>query len=245
MMHMTFLARLGVAFAAGFALLFPSPVFAGSQEVTTVTLPPAPTLTVPTLSVPQLPVSGTSGSSTGGSGSLTVPTIAVPQLQVPTISAPQLQVPQLQVPPITVPQLQVPELQVPQLQVPSLTAPPLVAPELPAITVPQSVEITSTPTVSTPRRNRTSQGSAQSAPSNVTPQATGLISPEMLLEMLRVQEDATAVELVAPQEATTTNRLPIGTFAAFGGGVALVSFALSLLRRRNDERSPAEAAETV
>lgn len=215
MSRMTLLARFGVAFAAGFSLLFPSPASAGSEEVTTVTLPPAPTLSVPTLTTPQLPVPGTSGSSSSGSGSLTVPTITVPQLQVPSIS-------------------------VPQLQVPALTVPPLVVPELPALTVPQTIEVSSTPAATTPRRDRNPQGSSQVAPRVVTPQTSGLISPEMLLEMLRVQQAETAVELVAPQEATTTNRLPIGTFAAFGGGVALVSFAMSLLRRRNDERSTAE-----
>lgn len=232
MSRMILLARASVAVAAGFALLLPSPASAGSEEVTTVTLPPAPTLSVPsltapTLPTPQLPVPGTSSSA---SESLTVPTITVPQLQVPTISVPALAVPQLQVPTISVP----------QLQIPTLTVPPLVAPELPAITVPQPVGVSSTPTASTPRRDRNPQGSTQVVPNVVTPQVSGLISPEMLLEMLRVQQAETAVELVAPQEATTTDRLPIGTFAAFGGGVALVSFALSLLRRRNDRRTSVE-----
>lgn len=227
MSRMTILARFGVAFAAGFGLLLPSPASAGSEEVTPVTLPPAPTLSVPALTAPQMPVPGASGS-------VTVPTITVPQLQVPSIS----------VPTIAVPQLQVPSISVPQLQVPALTVPPLVVPELPAITVPQQIEVSSTPTTPTPRRDRNPQSSAQTSSNPVTPQVSGLISPEMLLEMLRVQEAETAVELVAPQEATTTNRLPIGTFAAFGGGVALVSFALSLLRRRNDER-PATGSDAI
>ena len=237
MFHMTLLGRFGVAFLAGFGLLLPSPASAGSEMVTTVTLPPNPTLTVPTLSVPtlqtpQLPVSG--GSSSSGAGTLTVPTIPVPQLQIPTV-----QVPQLQIPTIQVPQLQIPTMSVPQLQIPTLVMPSLVAPDMPTLTVPPVAEIASTPPVSTPRRDR--QGSAQATPRVVTPQVSGLISPEMLLEMLRVQQAETTLELVAPQEATTTNRLPIGTFAAFGGGVVLVSFALSLLRRRNDLRTSPEA----
>jgi hypothetical protein len=228
MFHMTLLGRFGVAFLVGFGLLLPSPASAGSEMVTTVTLPPNPTLTVPTLSVPtlqtpQLPVSG--GSSSSGAGTLTVPTIPVPQLQVPTIQ---------------VPQLQIPTMSVPQLQIPTLVMPSLVAPDMPTLTVPPVAEIASTPPVSTPRRDR--QGSSQATPRVVTPQVSGLISPEMLLEMLRVQQAETTLELVAPQEATTTNRLPIGTFAAFGGGVVLVSFALSLLRRRNDLRTSSEAA---
>jgi hypothetical protein len=62
--------------------------------------------------------------------------------------------------------------------------------------------------------------------------------------MLRVQQVQTAVELVPPQEATTSNRLPIGTFAAFGGGVVMVSFAMSLLRRRNGNTVDQDQATT-
>ncbi|MBU6201284.1 MAG: hypothetical protein KJS90_04705 [Acidobacteria bacterium] len=145
----------------------------------------------------------------------------------------------MQVPTISVPQLQVPTISVPQLQVPTLTVPPLVAPELPTLTAAQPMAVTANSVQATPRRGR--QDSTRGTSTNVTPQAVGLVSPETLLGMLRVQQENAAVELVAPQEATTTDRLPIGTFAAFGGGVALVSFALSLLRRREETRSPADA----
>jgi hypothetical protein len=227
---MTLLRRLGAVLAAGFGLLLPSPAFAESGEVTSSTLPPTQTLTVPTLTVPQLqvPVLGSDGS-----GSLTVPTITVPQLQVPSIAVPAISVPTLTVPAITVP----------QLQVPSLTVPPLVVPELPALTVPQPTEIATTATGSSPRRAPSRQNTVPAALPVVTPQVSGLVSPEMLLEMLRVQEAQTSVELVAPQEATTSDRLPIGTFAAFGGGVALVSFAMSLLRRRNGTARTSEEVE--
>ena len=226
MFSMTLLRRLGATFAMGFGLLLPSPAFAGSGDTTTPTLPPAPTLTVPQL---QVPVLGSGGSASGDSGSLTVPTITVPQLQVPTLA---------------VPTLAVPTLTVPQLQVPSLTVPPLVIPALPALAVPQPVEIATTATGSSPRRETRPQNAAPAAASAATPQVAGLISPEMLLEMLRVQQAQTAVELVPPQEATTSNRLPIGTFAAFGGGVVMVSFAMSLLRRRNGNTVDQDQATT-
>jgi len=211
-----------------------------------------PTITVPTITVP--PVQAPSGSS--ASGGLTVPTITVPTItvptiqvpsisaptiQVPSISAPTIQVPSISVPTIQVPTIQVPTITVPAIEVPTITVPPLETPEMPELTVPASVEVASAPAATTPRRQRQPQGTTQAAPAVVVPQVTGLISPEMLLEMLRAQQAESTVELVPPQEATSTNRLPIGNIAAFGGGMAFVGFVLSVLRRRRE--TAAAAAE--
>ena len=228
MFTMSTARRLTVAFAAGFTLLLPSPVSAESGT-TTPTLPPTPTVTVPTVTVPQLQVPSLAPASSTG-GSLTVPTITVPTIAVP----------QLQVPSLTVPQLQVPTLTVPQLQVPSLTVPQLQAPEMPAITAPQGLEVASTPETSAPSRTGRASRGATTSPA-AAPQTYGMIAPEVLLEMIKDAQSDQVAELVPPQEATTsTNRLPIGTFAAFGGGATLIGFAVSLLRRRAETRPSAE-----
>ena len=213
MFTMSTARRLTVAFAAGFTLLLPSPVSAESGT-TTPTLPPTPTVTVPTV---------------------TVPTVTVPQLQVPSLAPASSTGGSLTVPTITVP-----TIAVPQLQVPSLTVPQLQAPEMPAITAPQGLEVASTPETSAPSRTGRASRGATTSPA-VAPQTYGLIAPEVLLEMIKDAQSDQVAELVPPQEATTsTNRLPIGTFAAFGGGATLIGFAVSLLRRRAETRPSAE-----
>lgn len=210
-----------VALVAGLGLwLLPATAFAetGQENTTTVTLPPAPTLTVPVLPVPTLPAPTLPAASSSTGGSLTVPTLTVPQLQVPSLA---------------VPTLTVPTLTVPQLQVPSLTVPALQVPEMPALTLPPAEQTGIASVGSTPTRPRTGNGNAAVVQS--VPSQNGLISPEVLLEMLNADAESSVIELTPPQDATSTNRLPIGTFAAIGGGTALISAALSLLRRRRVE----------
>ena len=184
------------------------------------------------------PVSAESGTTTPTlppTPTVTVPTVTVPQLQVPSLAPASSTGGSLTVPTITVP-----TIAVPQLQVPSLTVPQLQAPEMPAITAPQGLEVASTPETSAPSRTGRASRGATTSPA-VAPQTYGLIAPEVLLEMIKDAQSDQVAELVPPQEATTsTNRLPIGTFAAFGGGATLIGFAVSLLRRRAETRPSAE-----
>jgi hypothetical protein len=184
------------------------------------------------------PVSAESGTTTPTlppTPTVTVPTVTVPQLQVPSLAPASSTGGSLTVPTITVP-----TIAVPQLQVPSLTVPQLQAPEMPAITAPQGLEVASTPETSAPSRTGRASRGATTSPA-AAPQTYGLIAPEVLLEMIKDAQSDQVAELVPPQEATTsTNRLPIGTFAAFGGGATLIGFAVSLLRRRAETRPSAE-----
>lgn len=217
---MSFMASprlIGAAFVVALGF-FPATAHAeGADGVTPVTLPPAPTLTVPALSVPTLPAPQTPSlsSATTGAGSVTVPTITVPELRVPTLATPTLSVPQLEVP---------------QISVPSLTVPPLVAPEMPTLVVPQvpATSVTSLPTTGPRNTNGSAQGRVQSLPQG------GLIAPEVLLDMLRAAESDSVIELTPPQDATSSRRLPIGTFAVGGAGALFASFVLSAVRRRRE-----------
>lgn len=234
---MSFMASprlIGAAFVVALGF-FPATAHAeGADGVTPVTLPPAPTLTVPALSVPTLPASQTPSlsSATTGAGSVTVPTITVPELRVPTLSVPSLGSSggSVTVPTITVPELRVPTLATPTLSVPSLTVPPLVAPEMPTLVVPQvpATSVTSLPTTGPRNTNGSAQGRVQSLPQG------GLIAPEVLLDMLRAAESDSVIELTPPQDATSSRRLPIGTFAVGGAGALFASFVLSAVRRRRE-----------
>ncbi len=164
-------------------------------------------------------------------------TVPVPTLPVPTITVPVLVIPTL--PPVampTVPKLQVPTLQVPTLQVPTLVAPTLAAPTLvapafPVLSVPTLPGATLPDTgAAAPKSQRTPSGkSTQSGPLQ-----PNVVDPQVLLQTLQGPQEP-AIELVAPQEASTEGRLPTRTIATIGGGVALIWFALSLLRRRDDQ----------
>jgi len=187
------------------------------------------------LLVSSAPAAAFAAENSEDSSDLTVPTLTVPTLTVPTLGTPQLQVPQLQVPQLQVPQLQVPQLQVPQLQVPQLQVPQLQVPQLPQLQVPE-LPVLAAPSVgvASPRGTRPSV----SAPiGQVTVGSMAVVPPEALLETLRALETEEVVEMVPPQEASVDNRVPVRSFAVIGGGIAMIMFALSLLRRRDADAS--------
>jgi hypothetical protein len=128
---------------------------------------------------------------------------------------------------------------VPTLTVPTLGAPQsptLQTPEFPVLPVPSLPPLTFPSQESTAGRTRTR--TAATTPAVLQP---NVVDPQVLLNTLQGPEEPT-VELVAPQEATTDGRLPTRTIAIVGGGAALVWFALSLLRRRDDD--PAHSTST-
>jgi hypothetical protein len=175
--------------------------------------------------------------SASADSTVTEPTLPVPTITVPVLVTPTLQVPTLQVPTLQVPTLQVPTLQVPTLQVPTLQVPTLVAPVFPVLSVPE-LPVATLPvsgSTATKAKQKPSGKSTQSSPLQ-----PNVVDPQVLLQTLQGPQEP-AIELVAPQEASTEGRLPTRTIATIGGGVALIWFALSLLRRRDDQTSTPSA----
>lgn len=166
------------------------------------------------------------------------PTTSVPTLTAPTLTVPTLVVPTLpQVTMPSLPQLQIPQLSTPTLQAPTLQAPTLQAPEFPVLPTP------TLPPLTLPSRPKTSAKAQRQTAAGAPTVQPNVVDPQVLLNTLQGPEEPT-VELVAPQEAATGERLPTRTIVTIGGGIALIWFALSLLRRRNDEQLAAETTST-